>query len=100
MLINISEFFKKQNISFKSEKQALNWVRKLQPNTLGRVGTSYFIEDSELETLFQNYVMRQRNIKRKLKPQRQKQAKSNFDKKNPNVIDQRTQNATETKKPS
>lgn len=56
MIINIKQFMKDKGIEFQTSKQELNWIRKLKPDTLIRIGNSYFAEEPELNRLFQIYL--------------------------------------------
>ena len=62
--ININEFVKEYNLSFKSEKSKINWFKKLKSETLYRIGESWFISKIEFEKLFEGYAENQIAIKR------------------------------------
>ena len=91
-MITIQKFLKERDISFSTEKKALNWVRKLKPESLVRVGNSYFIDPKEMEKLLTEYVAKQILIRRRLKKQRSAQAKKNFKgkRKNPSSLQYET----------
>ena len=74
MIINITKFFQKHDIRFPTEKSGVNWVRSLNPPTLVRTGTSYFVEEEELQELWRLYILK----KRKLKKDQGERAKLNF----------------------
>lgn len=77
-MINIYDFFKKNNIEFSTEQKGLNWVRNLKPGSLFRIGNSYFADEAELEKLLQDYAMKQIATRKRLREKRSQQAKKNF----------------------
>jgi hypothetical protein len=77
MMVYFFKFIKTNDIEFESKKQALRWIRSLKPNTLVRIGNSYFIKEDEINQLIESYF----NQKIALKKKQSIQAKKNFAKK-------------------
>ena len=75
-MINLKNFLKENDIEFESDKKCLRWVRSLKPNTLVRIGSSFFIEEEEIKQLMQTYLNQQIALRKK----RAIQAKKNFTK--------------------
>lgn len=79
-MINIFKFLEKNNIKFQTEKKAINWIKKLKPSSLFRIGNSYFADEQELFELLQGYADKQIKQRKRLKNIRSKQARKNFEK--------------------
>lgn len=61
--INIEDFLAEKRIKFKSNKQAVAWVkRNLKPVSLLKVGPSYLVDKREVEKLYNIYIKQQREI--------------------------------------
>lgn len=75
-MINLETFLQHHQIKFPSEKKKLSWIKRLQPKSLVRIGSSYFMDEKELETLLENYFVYQIALRKK----RAAQAKKNFSK--------------------
>lgn len=73
---NLEIFLKERQIEFVSEQKKLSWIKRLRPKTLVRVGSSYFIDEKELNGLLQDYFVRQVALRKK----RAAQARKNFSK--------------------
>lgn len=73
---NLEIFLKEQQIEFPSKQKKLSWIKRLRPKTLVRVGSSYFIDDKELNGLLKEYFVRQVALRKK----RAAQARKNFSK--------------------
>lgn len=78
MLKKIKTRFSKNKIKFSNEKKSLNWIRKLKPKTLFRIGDSYFADKKELDELLAKYSTQQIETQRRLRKQRAQQARKNF----------------------
>lgn len=62
-MINIEDFLTEKRIKFKSNKQAIAWVkRNLKPMSLLKVGPSYLADQREIEKLYHSYIKQQREI--------------------------------------
>lgn len=64
-MINLKDFLKSKSITFDSDKKALSWVRSLRPNTLVRIGSSYFIDEEEMLRLMDIYFNKQIDLRKK-----------------------------------
>lgn len=63
MKINIENFLIEKHIKFKSNKQAIAWVkRNLKPISLLKVGPSYLVDAREIEKLYNSYIKQQQEI--------------------------------------
>ena len=66
---------------FQTPEQEINWIRKLRPDTLIRIGDTYFADQSELNQLFKIYVTNEISKQKRLRKIRSQQAKERFSKK-------------------
>ena len=85
-MINIDEFFNKNEIKFETRKKGVQWIKNLKPESLCRVGKSYFAEEDELKELLESYLIKQIKTRKRLKPQRSYKAKNNFNKLPPSPL--------------
>lgn len=60
----LDQFLREKQITFKSEKSKMNWVRKLKPETLVKIGVTYFIQEQEMEKLIQEHLEQQIKIRK------------------------------------
>lgn len=82
-MITLEEFLKKENIVFGTQKQALSWLKGLKPKSLAKVGETYFVEEEEIQSLFENYIAKKISTRKK----RAATARKNFKKKMDDTYD-------------
>lgn len=75
-MIPLKMFFKKHEIEFETEARAISWLKSLKATQIVRVGNSYFVDEKEMELLFQKYLSKQLALRN----QRAEQARANFSK--------------------
>ena len=80
-MLNIFKFLDNKQIHFANQKKALNWIRNLKPQTLVRIGESYFADEKELDQLLESYIAKQIALRKKMKTKRADIARKNFRKK-------------------
>lgn len=69
----LDEFLREKGIIFKSEKSKMNWIRKLQPETLVKIGITYFVQEQEMDKLIAEHLEQQiKNRKSRIKKQQKK----------------------------
>ena len=73
-MISIDEFVVRKKLKFKNQKSQVAFFQKLQPDSLVKVGITYFINQNEADELLNKELIR----KIKTKKQRAKQARINF----------------------
>ena len=73
-MMALDEFLTKQNIKFVDEKSKIKWVKRLRPDHFVSVGSTIFIDESELTNLLKVYL--EKKVKLRLK--RREQARKNF----------------------
>lgn len=73
-MISIDEFVSKRKLRFKSEKSKIAWFQKLRPESLVKLGVTYFINEDEAERLLSEDLARKIRVKK----QRINQARINF----------------------
>ena len=83
--IILEDFLTEHKISFRSERSKISWVRSLNPKTLIKVGTSFFVEESEIEKLFMNHLMEKTRSRRNQIANGKRLAKSNQEQNNQNT---------------
>jgi hypothetical protein len=63
--INIKYFLENHQLLFKSNKQAISWLkRNLKPTSLIRIGPNYLVNKEEIEKLFKEYLIKQKEIRK------------------------------------
>ena len=49
MRINLQDFLQEKHLKFKSDRQAIDWVkRNLKPASLSRIGPNYLVDEKEI----------------------------------------------------
>lgn len=62
---NFQRFLKEKEINFKTYRSAISWLKSLKPKNVARVGSSYFIDENEMNQLFEQYLIKQIILRKK-----------------------------------
>jgi hypothetical protein len=77
-MVSIDQFTAQKKLKFGSEKSKIAWFKRLQPESLVKIGVTYFIGEEEANRLLAEDLTRKIRVKKK----RISQAKINFKIKN------------------
>lgn len=73
-IIGYKEFLKQYDIEFEEPKDSINWMKRLKPQVIIRIGKSFFVEEDEMKVLLEKHL----DEKIKLRDLQRKNASKNF----------------------